>query len=100
MINFVFIIVLCITRLDGLPYSQEERTISYYSSIKNPNYPTSLLSFKSSNYLTLDIPLVCTNVGRTGFRYYAPFKWDKLLTALKLESYIPLGDFKAVLSDV
>lgn len=39
-----------------------------------PKYLTSLLSFKSSNYLTLDIPHVRTNVDRTGFRY-APFRF-------------------------
>lgn len=37
---------------------------------------------------------------RTGFRYYALFKWNGLQTALKLDSYITHGDFKAVLSNV
>lgn len=75
--------------------------------LKLPNYLTSLLSFKSSNYrtrssnyLTLDIPFTRTNVGRTGFSYYAPFKWNELQSALKLKTIIHLGDFKALLSDV
>lgn len=38
--------------------------------------------------LTLDIPHVCTNVGRTGFRCYAPFKWNELQTDLKLLSFL------------
>ena len=75
--------------------------------LKPPSYLTPLLSFKpgsyrtrSSNYLTLDIPYTRTNIGRTGFNYYAPLKWNELQTALKLELFFHLGDFKYLLSDV
>lgn len=40
------------------------------------------------------------DLGTTSFRYSAPFKWNGLQTALKLHSFIPFGDFKALLSDV
>ena len=73
---------------------------------KLPNYLTSLLSFKSSNYktrstdyITLNIPRTRTNVGRTGFNYYAPLKFNGLQSTLKLQSIIHLGHFKSLLSD-
>ena len=75
--------------------------------LKLPNDLTSLLTLKSrnyntrsSNYLTLDIPRGRTNVGRTGFRYFAPFKWNEIQTAPQVQTYIPLRDFKVLLSDV
>lgn len=51
--------------------------------LKLPNYLTSLLSTKSSNYST------------RSSNYWTGFKLP-----LKLESYTSLGDFKALLSDV
>ncbi len=73
---------------------------------KLPEYLTSLLSFKSnncvtrsSNYLTLDIHHICISYGKTGLSHYAPFKWNELQTALSLQAFIPLREFKALLSD-
>lgn len=76
MTGLVLITVLCITWLDEHPCSQE--AILCCSSVK---LYCALFLFESgyyrtqpTNYLTLYIPHVRTNVGRTGFRYCAPFK--------------------------
>lgn len=37
---------------------------------------------------------------RTSFRYYEPFKWYELQTALKVHLFIALGNFKVLLSNV
>ncbi len=51
-------------------------------------------------FFSLDIPYVCTNLGRTNFRIYAPFKWNELHTAPRLDFFHALGGFKALFSDV
>lgn len=81
MTNFALIAALCITKLDAHPYQQ-----------KAPNYFTSLHS-NVVIVLTLDLPYVLTNLGRTGFGYSAYFRWNELPTALKLNSLSPLGVF-------
>lgn len=48
MTHFIFIIVLCMTQLDGLPYSQEEIAISCYSFKK-----LYCCSFKTTSHLML-----------------------------------------------
>lgn len=46
--------------------------------LKFPNYLlTSLLSFKSTNYLTFHIPHVRTNVGRTSLLYFTLFVYSQ-----------------------
>lgn len=97
--------------LDGLHYNQEETALSLFTYkallSKLPNYFTSLLSLEFNNCstqfrndLTLNIPHAHTNAGTTAFRYYSPFKWNKLQAVFKLKAFIPLGTFKALLADV
>lgn len=69
------------------------------SVLDHLNYLTSVLSFKFNNYSTRLSNYKTLNIGRTGFRYCAPSKWNKLQTALKLHTFIPLEYLKALLAD-
>ena len=73
---------------------------------KLPLYLLSLLTFRSFNYFTraynplaLDIPAVKTEIGKFAFVYFAPFKWNNLLSQLQLDTRIPFNHFKYVLVD-
>ncbi len=74
---------------------------------KLPLYLSNLLSFKSLNYptrsqnpLALNIPAVKTKVGKFAFVYFAPFKWNNLLSQLQLDILIPFNHFKYILVDL
>ena len=74
---------------------------------KLPLYLLSLLSFRSLNYFTraynslaLNIPAVKTEIGKFAFDYFAPFKWNNLLSQLQLDTLIPLNHFKYMLVDL
>ncbi len=47
-----------------------------------------------------DVPHVHSNVGRTGFRYFAPFEWKTLQTVCKPESFFPVLDFNVLSSEI
>ena len=71
-----------------------------------PVYLTNLLAFRLSNYsirthtpLALNVPKVRTEVGKTAFEYFAPFKWNNLLSQLQLNALIPFNHFKHILVD-
>lgn len=74
---------------------------------KLPLYLLSLLSFRSFNYptraqnsLALNIPTVRTEVGKIAFGYFAPLKWNNLLSQLQLDTLIPFNHFKHILIDL
>lgn len=48
--------------------------------------------------MTLKVPHTKSEVGKCGFRYYAPYYWNKLQHGLK--TLIPLRDFKTLLAQV
>ncbi len=98
-------------KVQWLLFSQDEIFISCYSFTKLccRNYQTTSHLFShlklvttvpSPVTITLDIPHTWTNICRTGFRYYAAFTWNELQSVLKLDSLIPFGHFKAMLSNV
>lgn len=50
--------------------------------------------------LIVDIPCMRTNVGKTGFSHYMHLLSGMNCNCIYLQSFIPLGDFKALLSDL
>ena len=90
--------------MDFLPSRRNSHLMIFIYKVLLLKFPayliSSLLVRRSGNCLTFIIPHVRTSVGRAGFRCYAPFKCNAQQTGLKLQSHSPLGDRKALLSDV
>lgn len=72
-----------------------------------PSYLSSLFNWKSSSYnlrsqnLPLFIvPRPCTEFGKKAFGFYAPWSWNQLQKIIKLDHFIPLGEFKSLLQNI
>ena len=72
---------------------------------KLPPYLASLLVWKSrpnitrsNDWLTLEVPHVRTNQGKTAFHYSAPNSWNYLQLSLKINQTITLEKFRGLLT--
>ena len=90
----------------SLTLRREQHCLLFIYSVLLPVYLTNLLAFRLSNYsirthtsLALNVPKVRTEVGKTAFEYFALFKWNKLLSLLQLNAFIPFNHFKHILVD-
>ena len=68
-----------------------------------PNYISAMLSFnvgsyptRSSDWITLQVPTVFSELGKSSFSYCAPATWNNLQNHLKLTSFLSIGQFKSL----
>lgn len=70
-----------------------------------PSYSNSLVSFnaslhhtRSKDWLTLQVPYVHPELGKSSFSYCAPATWNTLQNHLKLTTFLSLGQFKSIIA--
>src|SRR4029434_3281148 len=68
------------------------------------NYLMSLLKLKSichntrsKSLISLEIPLIKTNIGKIAFKFFASHKWNTVQVELKLTKYLSVNQFKSLL---
>ena len=71
---------------------------------KLPNYLMSRLKLKSichntqsQSLISLEIPLIKTNIGKIAFKFFASHKWNTVQEDLKLTQYLSVNQFKSIL---
>ena len=84
-------------------FSQTSQTILgitplYLSSLLHLSHPPRNL--RSSAFINLSIPKVCTVFGRSAFRFASPFDWNTLQNTLKLSVFTSLAVFKQNLQQI
>ena len=69
-----------------------------------PLYVSSLLTWpasshhtRSNDWLTLHVPRVYTELGRSAFSFSAPSAWNSLQSTLKMNSLVSFGHFKSMI---
>ena len=68
-----------------------------------PPYISSMLSFNEGSYqtrsrdwITLQVPAVFTELGKSSFSYCAPATWNSVQNYFKLSSFLSIGQFKSL----
>ena len=54
---------------------------------------------RSQAHITLTIPRINSEKGKSAFSFYAPDKWNKLQISLKMDSLVSVETFKVLLND-
>ena len=54
---------------------------------------------RSQDFINMFVPRVRTELGKTAFKYAAPFSWNSFQTVLKLTELVTIGEFKSLLRD-
>lgn len=113
MVNLTELITACYTTEWAEPSLADRRKQHWYMFIFKaidgtlPLYLNTLLDWnpityrtRSSQWLTLKVPNVNTELGKTAFCFSAPTTWNDLQLQLKICSPIPYGHFKSLIAEL